>query len=394
MKHIIGGLACIALAMLGLTLPMQSASADAEAGTSAGAPIVVTSPTEVPEGAVEDEVSTYVTEAKCDVTRSWVLTTPGSEAVTHTEYRWSVLTREDRYRWSILTRTFVPEHTEVVHHDAVYGPDEYLYTNKPLQGVPEEGKEEKWYAEGEQPGGFVKVQPEQSRPGEIITEAWDETVTIPASYTPWKWTAYTEWGSSSTPPEATDTVSYGSRYHQYTNWKWTRYTEWQASTTPPEITDDLTSYGSRYERTVTDTPATPDVTTYYAWSDGAECPPGVIVDECPNGDLSGDTNDGKCDAPPAEPTCETDPSLCPDENPVTPEEPEKPATPVDETPVKHHPVKRTITTVTDETERKPQAGPEHPAEVLPNTGGPEIGAGLLGLALLAGGALLMRRART
>ena len=52
-------------------------------GTSAENPIVVKSLTDVPQGAVQDKVSTFETDAKCDTTKSWVL--PGSDAVTHPE---------------------------------------------------------------------------------------------------------------------------------------------------------------------------------------------------------------------------------------------------------------------------------------------------------------------
>lgn len=55
-------------------------------GTSAANPIVVTSPADVPQGAVQDKVSTFETDAKCDTTKSWVL--PGKVAVTHVEGRY------------------------------------------------------------------------------------------------------------------------------------------------------------------------------------------------------------------------------------------------------------------------------------------------------------------
>ena len=52
-------------------------------GTSAASPIVVKSLTDVPQSAVQDKVSTFETDARCDTTKSWVL--PGSDAVTHPE---------------------------------------------------------------------------------------------------------------------------------------------------------------------------------------------------------------------------------------------------------------------------------------------------------------------
>jgi hypothetical protein len=52
-------------------------------GTNAANPIVVKNLTDVPQGAVQDTVSTFQTDAKCDTTKSWVL--PGRDAVTHSE---------------------------------------------------------------------------------------------------------------------------------------------------------------------------------------------------------------------------------------------------------------------------------------------------------------------
>lgn len=63
----------------------------APAASAATGPIAVTDPNEVPAAAIEDVVSTYLTESTCDTTRSWVLTTAGQrhDATSHVETRWS-----------------------------------------------------------------------------------------------------------------------------------------------------------------------------------------------------------------------------------------------------------------------------------------------------------------
>lgn len=57
------------------------------------------------------------------VDQVYVPAVPGVDAVTHTEYRWSDLTRQDQYRWPVLTRTFVPGTPavpEVGHYEYQY----------------------------------------------------------------------------------------------------------------------------------------------------------------------------------------------------------------------------------------------------------------------------------
>lgn len=109
------------LVAVGITATVtMSASADTtKAGDSPENPIVVTTPSEVPEGAIEDEVSTYDTVAECDNTRSWVLTIPatddttreearyqndvaGTDAVTHEEYLYEREVAEYSTKWKII----------------------------------------------------------------------------------------------------------------------------------------------------------------------------------------------------------------------------------------------------------------------------------------------------
>jgi hypothetical protein len=57
------------------------------------------------------------------VDQPFVAAVPGSDAVTHTEYRWPDLTRQEQYRWSVLTRDFVqgtPAVDEVGHWEYQY----------------------------------------------------------------------------------------------------------------------------------------------------------------------------------------------------------------------------------------------------------------------------------
>lgn len=84
-------------------------------GDSPQEPIVVSSPAEVPAGAVEDSVSTYDTPGACDTTRSWVSTKPGTSEVSHNEW-----TAEQR------SRTFTPAVTEVKE----YTYDKYVQRQK------------------------------------------------------------------------------------------------------------------------------------------------------------------------------------------------------------------------------------------------------------------------
>lgn len=76
-------------------------------------PIVVNDPSEVPEGAVEDAVSTYNTPGKCDTTRSWVLTVPASEDTTHEEYRYKKVVppqTHEEYRYERTVKEYKTEY--------------------------------------------------------------------------------------------------------------------------------------------------------------------------------------------------------------------------------------------------------------------------------------------
>lgn len=95
-------------------------------GSSAANPIVVANATDVPVGAVEDEVSTYLTDAKCDTTRSWVLTEPGEDEVSHLERQFKrevpAQAEVSHQEWNIegRSREITPATGEVSHQEYRY----------------------------------------------------------------------------------------------------------------------------------------------------------------------------------------------------------------------------------------------------------------------------------
>jgi hypothetical protein len=107
--------------MLGLAFVSTGSASAAEEvpGTSPENPIVVTDPSMVPEGAVEDEVSTYDTPEACDTTRSWVYTVPANEETSHEEFKFGRFVQgteevsHTEYRFGIDQRTFTPAQDEV-----------------------------------------------------------------------------------------------------------------------------------------------------------------------------------------------------------------------------------------------------------------------------------------
>jgi hypothetical protein len=92
---------------------------DAPAGTSADNPIMVSNVSDVPAGAVEDEVSTYLAMSECEDVRSWTVT----DVNDHPEYQYSreipAVQGTQEYIWSID----VPQsHTENRTRVATYTP--------------------------------------------------------------------------------------------------------------------------------------------------------------------------------------------------------------------------------------------------------------------------------
>lgn len=87
-------------------------------GTSPENPILVGDPSEVPEGAVENEVSTYLTPAACDTTRSWVLTIPAEEDSESVRLKREVPAVPEKSHQEYRFKKVVPgEHHEAVTHE-------------------------------------------------------------------------------------------------------------------------------------------------------------------------------------------------------------------------------------------------------------------------------------
>lgn len=234
----------LAIVMVAASMGMNTAPASATPGSSVNDPIVVSAPSEVPTGAVEDNPSTYLTSAACDTTRSWVSTKPGTNAVTHQE-------------WRVESRT---------------------RTNSP-------------YTEREYD---KKVQYQKAR--------WNGNTYIgPISYdydrTTYRWRDYglaSVWGTSA--PTAPGPVR-GNYIHNYDGtWYYTTFYEYQPTGNTRTVNvygnwSAWTAYGNNpylsdptlpantstkeYRKfgpvTVVDSAATSPVVTYYAWSDGKVC---------------------------------------------------------------------------------------------------------------------------
>jgi LPXTG-motif cell wall-anchored protein len=84
----------------------------------------------------------------------------------HVESQWRRLVPATQDQWHFEDGELITPAQEAVYETL------YLYTNKPKTGG-ENGNEEKWYVEGEQPGGFIKVVPEETKQGDLITPATD-----------------------------------------------------------------------------------------------------------------------------------------------------------------------------------------------------------------------------
>lgn len=213
MNRIYAALAVLALALmvLGFNAPAQATSV--LAGGSADNPIVVADPADVPEGAVEDAVSTFNTPDECDTTRSWVLTVKGQhhDAVTH-----------------------------VVHHDAVTHEE----TNVISEEVPEVWAN---FSPDHQQGPFTGPPswPSDDR------GTWHLHDKIPGGH------------------EGDDGVYQRDNPHSGRADWFFRQNHKDAVTETVVVVDQ-----EAYDETVVDQEAydEPDVVTYFAWTDGAECP--------------------------------------------------------------------------------------------------------------------------
>lgn len=102
MKRIIAAFIVMLVGIAGVLAFAGTAQASTP-GDSASNPIVVSDPSEVPEGAVTD--GPVKNKETCETTQTWVLTVPGKQEVTHEETRWS---------------KYVPGNEETFHNEYSY----------------------------------------------------------------------------------------------------------------------------------------------------------------------------------------------------------------------------------------------------------------------------------
>lgn len=361
MRKIIALLVAFALAIS--MLGFAGGSANAEPGDSASDPIVVANPSEVPAGAVEDEVSTYLTPGKCDTTRSWVLTVPATEDTSHEEFRYKrdvpAVAEESHseYRWPLEKRTYTPGQDEVkvkVYTKEVREPKYKTVESweKHVKGYKEKKVNGQWVPDGtfdyrDYPGAGPVPQDGGSGPH---NSTWTEgNIRYHSTYFKYVLISseqvlvgYTDWAPTGeefegSPPADTDTVRYIFKEYRVTQeetpavfgpWTADGFTEWSTNPAAPadpdgesgednplnlrrvgapsesktvvdvEAVPGYTEYyvlggnpsqneadaswllaeqapGGNWvqfdERTVTDSEGTPEVVTYYAWSDGKVC---------------------------------------------------------------------------------------------------------------------------
>lgn len=351
MRRLISISAALGLATIGVMAP---ALADSPApGTSAESPIVVTDVSEVPEGAVEDIPSTYMTDNECATTRSWVLTIPGEhhDAVTEVQNQWKrwVEGTPETYNWTLYERTREWKDPEEVSAEpgfwtkfqptgasAFEGPPTYptdprgKWSDIKYNGGPAIPEGAVTYPSGD----GVIYQVGAGHGSWFYRQPPKDAYTIPGYYTDW-----TEWtpvlNDDGVPiegpegeievPENTNTHEWELRKNAEGNGDGTEgYFEYYVEDGEPTTDEDLASWIPESEdpgegwdihrtRTVTIEEAytDPDVVTYYAWTDGKPC------DVVPPTDPKPDPDPVTPTEPQPEPT---------DPAPVTPTEPEKPAT--------------------------------------------------------------------
>jgi len=217
--------------VLGAGAMLSTANATGVPGESASNPIVVASPNDVPQGAIEDEVSTFVTDNECDTTRSWVLTVH-HPAVTHVVHHDAV--------------THTVHHdavTHVIHHDAVpavYGPDLWWnwspnYTHGPQDYTPEFPNDERGTWQGPHENGG----PDQDTYGTFNSSNGN------SGNSSW---FHREHGELITPGQDA----------------------YDETVVDQEAYDEVIVDQEAFDETVTDQEASDEV-TFYAWTDGVTC---------------------------------------------------------------------------------------------------------------------------
>jgi hypothetical protein len=298
----------VALGAGWVALTAAPVSADPAPGSSPDNPIVVASPADVPAGAVSGGPVTD--PGTGETTQTWTLTVPGSSAVAHEEYQYSKVvdvpevTDEQVVHHDAVTHvvhhdavthvvhhdavTHVVHHdavTHVVHHDAVthdeqqVAPDGYAYCQKTTgkvkylsdpdwNGQDTTGGDKGWNrCAGDDKYVTVTVTDKAAWDETVTdTDGWDETVTDAAA-----------WNET-----VTDTPAWNETLTDAEGWDETVTTVLQAASqvtvfydgTPGGssdassavwTTDRPTGWDQLDARTVTDSPASPDSVTYYAW---------------------------------------------------------------------------------------------------------------------------------
>jgi hypothetical protein len=119
--------AILALTMTAGTLGATGTAHAADCGTPAVDAVykTTTNPAVPATFATEVEWTRTVEDAAAYTEYEWVRKVidvayqPAVEEVSHTEYRWPVLTRQDQYSWAMQTRTYTPAGTTTIHHDEV-----------------------------------------------------------------------------------------------------------------------------------------------------------------------------------------------------------------------------------------------------------------------------------
>ena len=132
MKKLNPILAAGVVTAVGLALMAPAGAAQPTPGSSASDPIVVASPGDVPEGAVQ----TGQTKDECETTTTWSLTTPGSDETSHQEWGAEERTRtatevphsHEEYKYSKTV-----EDTKTQYHFAKYT---QTRTRAKIQGTP------------------------------------------------------------------------------------------------------------------------------------------------------------------------------------------------------------------------------------------------------------------
>lgn len=235
------------IAALALVFTAQRADGSSP-GSSPSDPIVVASPTDVPQGAVEDDPSTYSTpDSECDVTRSWVHTVPGEEAVYATEYHFRKFTRTRTYtEGTPAVKGFWTNFQPTKSKEPFVGPPTYPTDPRGKWSAPKSNGGPQPDASGvfQQGSGngswFYRQQGTPATPG-----TWGDW----GPWTPWEPEQHTSWEDSPEP--------LGTPQPHGSGKGWER--QWQAQH------DGITRQGDLISE------ATEGSTTYYAWTDGTTC---------------------------------------------------------------------------------------------------------------------------